>query len=202
VEAFAVALDDPADAYRGERGDRVPLGLDLEWEATAEPYDYPGVTRYEQTCTVTGEIQLGSEHISFDGPGQRDHSWGTRDWWRFGWVWTSGQLEDGTAFHSSKPDVAVQYEPGYVVRNGELTPSTGFTPETELGNEGLPSAGRFRLHDLDLEVEPLHHAPIRLESTDGRVSRFPRSLCRFRSGDTTGVGWTEWNQPAIPPAAG
>jgi hypothetical protein len=205
VEAFAVALDDPADAYGDERGDRVPLGLDLEWEAIAPAYDYPGVTRYEQTCTVSGEILIGNEHVSFDGPGQRDHSWGKRDWWRFGWVWTSGQLEDGTAFHATKPDVpGVQYEPGYVVRDDTLQPSTGFTPETELGEHGLPRAGRFRIHDLDLEVEPLHHAPVRLDSPDGRVTRLPRSLCRYRSagGGATGVGWTEWNQPATQPSAG
>ncbi len=34
VEAFGVALDDPREAFRGERGDLCPLGLDLEWEVT------------------------------------------------------------------------------------------------------------------------------------------------------------------------
>jgi hypothetical protein len=55
---------------------------------------------------------------------------------------------------------------------------------------------RMRLHDLDLTVVPLAHAPVLLEATDGRVSRFPRSLCRFDAADgRRGYGWTEWNQP-------
>ena len=37
------------------------------------------------------------------------------------------------------------------------------------------------------------------QAPDGRVSRFPRSLCRFTEADgRRGVGWTEWLQP--PPA--
>src|SRR3954468_22191598 len=37
LEAFAVALDDPEDAWHGERGAVVGLGFDLEWEATDPP---------------------------------------------------------------------------------------------------------------------------------------------------------------------
>jgi hypothetical protein len=35
-----------------------------------------------------------------------------------------------------------------------------------------------------------------LGARDGRVSRFPRALCRFDATDgRSGWGWTEWNQP-------
>ena len=30
------------------------------------------------------------------GWGQRDHSWGVRDWWLLGHVWFAVRLEDGT----------------------------------------------------------------------------------------------------------
>ena len=33
LEAFGVALDDPREAFGGERGDLCALGMDLEWEA-------------------------------------------------------------------------------------------------------------------------------------------------------------------------
>ena len=36
LEAFGIAYDDPADAWGNEWGERLPVGLDLEWEATAE----------------------------------------------------------------------------------------------------------------------------------------------------------------------
>ena len=198
LEAFGVALDDPAEAYRRERGDRTALGLDLEWEATGDVFRYPGMTRYEQACAVHGQVLVGDERIAFDGWGERDHSWGVRDWWSIPWCWTSGRLGDGTAFHAATTLLeGVDWHPGFVVAPGttEATTIDGFTVATETGDEGLPVVARMRLHDLDLTAVPLAHAPVLLEATDGRVSRFPRSLCRFDAADgRRGYGWTEWNQ--------
>ncbi|MGV3760717.1 MAG: DUF7065 domain-containing protein, partial [Actinomycetota bacterium] len=80
-EAFAVAVDDPKEVYGDLRGDRVPFGRDLEWETDGPGVSaWPATTRYEVSCTVHGEILVGDEVIAFDGIGQRDHSWGVRDW--------------------------------------------------------------------------------------------------------------------------
>jgi hypothetical protein len=199
LEAFGVALDDPAEAYRGERGDRVAFGLDLEWEAAATIFPYAGMTRYEQACAVRGEILVGAERITFDGWGERDHSWGVRDWWTVPWCWTSGRLTDGTAFHATTTLLeGVDWHQGFLVAPGTTDAAAidGFTVATEIGAEQLPHEARMRLHDLDLTVTPCAHAPVLLEATDGRVSRFPRSLCRFDVADgRAGYGWTEWNQP-------
>ena len=91
----------------------------------------------------------------------------------------------------------VDWHPGFVVAPGTTETATidGFTVATDTGDEGLPVVARMRLHDLDLTVVPLAHAPVLLEAADGRVSRFPRSLCRFDTTDgRRGYGWTEWNQ--------
>lgn len=198
-EAFAVRLDDPADVYGPMRGARVPFALDLEWETEGEPYAYPGVTRYEVPCRVHGEIQVEDERIEFDGTGQRDHSWGVRDWWTFGWVWTSGRLDDGTRFHGSDIRVPeLDYAPGYIQSPGHpLATFDVVQAEEDLGEHGFPSRGSVRLGELSLEIEPVAFSPVLLSAPDGRVSRFPRALCRFREADGTraGVGWTEWNQP-------
>nr|MCS5685809.1 hypothetical protein [Acidimicrobiales bacterium] len=102
VEAFGVALDEPADAYRGMRGERLPVGVDLGWETDGpsdgvEPwaFHYDFTTRYEIPCRVAGEVRIGDRRITVDGWGQRDHSWAERDWWATGWTWFSGRLEDG-----------------------------------------------------------------------------------------------------------
>jgi hypothetical protein len=121
-----------------------------------------------------------------------------RDWWGTGWVWTAGRLDDGTAFHASKPDVpGIDYEPGYVVRDGELTVASQFKPSYEATEpDGFPGPTAMPLHDLELTATPLLFAPIRLEAPDGRTGRFPRALCRFGAADgRSGYGWTEWNQP-------
>ena len=74
LEAFAVALDDPEEAWHGERGDRVGLGFDLEWEGSAPAV--PGERAFGQTCTVHGEVLVGrGEQLAIDGHGWRCRSW-------------------------------------------------------------------------------------------------------------------------------
>ncbi len=51
LESFALAVDDPDD----ERGDLVPLGLDVEWEA-------PG--------RVHGDLLVGDEVVPLDVPAE------------------------------------------------------------------------------------------------------------------------------------
>ena len=199
VEAFAVAVEDPAEVYGDLRGERVPLGFDLEWETEGGTYPYPGVTRYEVPCRVHGEVLVGSEKLTIDGFGQRDHSWGTRDWWAIEWSWTAGRLDDGTRFHGTS--VALGGEPvfgtGYLQAPGAaLVGTDDVHREQVLGAEGLPTSATWRVADLDLTVEPVAFAPVGLVAPDGRTGRFPRAWCRFESGDgRTGHGWTEWNQP-------
>ncbi len=199
LEAFAVALDDPADAYGPAHGERVPFGLDLEWETEGGTYAYPGVDRYEVPCRVHGEVLIGTEVIPVDGCGQRDHSWGVRDWWTYGWSWTSGRLDDGTAFHGTHVvlDDVQLYGTGYVQPpGGPLVPTDEVARTQVLGREGLPESGTWRIADLDLRLEPVAFAPVLLTADDGRVSRFPRAWCRYEAADgRVGHGWTEWNQP-------
>ena len=64
LEAFGVRLDDPADGLRGEVGERLAVGLDLEWEEGA----------------VFGEILLGTDRIEFDGTGTFVHVAGPAHW--------------------------------------------------------------------------------------------------------------------------
>ncbi|MDQ1366425.1 MAG: hypothetical protein QOE57_2467 [Acidimicrobiaceae bacterium] len=107
LEAFAVALDDPAEAYRGERGDRIGLGYDLEWEATT-PAAWQGEGWYWQPCRVTGEILVADEALAFDGAGIRAHRWGVQDWWSAPWTWASGVMADGPAFSAPLDLLAAQ----------------------------------------------------------------------------------------------
>lgn len=199
MEAFGVALEEPAESYRGERGERIAVGLDLEWEAAAPVYEYQLTTRYEQACTVHGQVLLGSETIEFDGGGERDHSWGVRDWWAFPWTWTAGRLADATAFHAAGTHLDGQtlWRAGFVAAPGDgLTDVERFEVTSELGDDDIPTKASMTIGPLDLAVDVLHPAPLQLVAPDGRVGRFPRSLCRFTAVDgRVGHGWTEWNQP-------
>jgi hypothetical protein len=205
-EAFAIAVDDPAEVYGDLRGERVPFGFDLEWETDRDGvYPWVGTTRYEVASTVHGEVLVGDETIAFDGIGQRDHSWGVRDWWTFGWVWTAGWLEDGTRFHTTRVRIPGldAFAPGYVMRpGGPVEQIERCAADEVLDAEGLPTSAHLVCGDLDMAVEPVAFSPVHLVDDDAgtrRVSRFPRALCRFETVDgRRGTGWTEWNQPSDP----
>ena len=68
LEAFALALDDPAE----DRGERIALGYDLDWEC--EPSQCSLLDDgYEQPATVRGEVLLGMNAYELDGFGWRSH---------------------------------------------------------------------------------------------------------------------------------
>ncbi len=198
-EAHGLGVDEPADLYATvPRGDQVPLALDLEWETAGTPYHYVATTRYEIPCNVHGTIDVGDERIELDGFGQRDHSWGVRDWWQFGWVWTSGRLDDDTRFHGSDirvPQMDIGF--GYSQVDGGLDATNSVHANEELDGEGFATKGHVAIADLQLDIAPISFAPALLQH-EGKVSRFPRALCRFTASDgRDGLGWTEWNQPAL-----
>jgi len=58
LEAFALALDDPDDAW----GVPTPLGLDLEWEDDPDP----------SSCLVTGDVLVADVTIPLHGRGLRE----------------------------------------------------------------------------------------------------------------------------------
>jgi hypothetical protein len=191
---------EPAELYRGEPGDPTTVGLDLTWTTDGIPYHYDVTTRYEVPCVVRGGITVDGERIAIDGHGQRDHSWGVRDWWAFGWCWAAARLDDGTRVHLT--DVRT---PGGSVALGYVQPGDGRVDPVELlevtevlGEEGLPTSGRARIEPggLDLEIQPIAFGPVLLVAPDGRTSRFPRAVARFVARDgRSGTGWIEWNQP-------
>jgi hypothetical protein len=92
--------DDPAAILRGEKGKLTDVTLDLRWKTVGTPYQYRITTRYEIPCSVSGTITANGETFTIDAaPGQRDHSWGVRDWWSMDWVWQAVHLDDGTNIH-------------------------------------------------------------------------------------------------------
>ena len=79
VEAFAVVLDDPADALGDARGERVPFGCELEWDTRGSVTPRAGDTTvdgYEVVCGVHGLVLVGDERLEVDGFGSRRHLWG------------------------------------------------------------------------------------------------------------------------------
>jgi hypothetical protein len=199
LDAEGEAHDDPAAFLRGEPGASTPVSLDLAWETHGEPYAYRVTTRYEIPCRVTGRVRVGDDEFELDGVGQRDHSWGPRDWWSAEWVWSAGHLDDGTRFHGVEfrlPDVP-PLGVGYLQPpDGGLIELDRVTASEEVAPSGLIARAELALGaEVMLSVAPVAFGPLRLVAPDGRVSEFPRALCRVQADDgRAGVAWFEWNR--------
>jgi hypothetical protein len=197
--AAAAVLADPAAAYGDlASAPRAALSLDLEWNTVGGVYPYKDLPRYEIPGRVTGTITVGGQPLVIDGYGERDHSWGERDWWQISWLWTSGRLNDGTSFHGMQANIGFAIPwPSFAVTPADgLSHRSGFAAQTTFRPDGFPASSRLRLPGAPMTAEPLAFAPVALTSPDGRVARFPRAMCRFTADDgRAGYGWTEWNQP-------
>jgi hypothetical protein len=197
----AQAHNDPAALLRAESGQNTDVAIDVEWTTAGTPYQYRLTSRYEIPCTASGLVTYGGRELVIDSvPGQRDHSWGLRDWWATDWVWTALHLEDGTHLHAV--DIRLPgAEPigvGYIdPPNAPLIELESVQAKEVMGDNGLPLSTQFLLEPgpVVADVKVIGHAPIRLESADGRVTHFVRAWVSVETPDhRCGVGWVEWNR--------
>lgn len=85
-EAFALRLDSPDDLRQDPvLGERVPFGLDLEWETwppgtapRCSTEDGSRTTSYELPCEVHGVVLVADEEIPLETAGSRRHGWGVQ----------------------------------------------------------------------------------------------------------------------------
>jgi hypothetical protein len=207
LERFRVRLTGSGEAHadaaallRGEPGEPVEVGFDLIWETLGEPYAYRVATRYEIPCRISGSITIDGEELPVTGLGQRDHSWGPRDWWSAEWMWSAGHLQDGTRLHGVEfripgaPPLGV----GYLQSpENEVFELDAVSASEQVGADGLITSAEIRYGELAVSVHPIAFGPLRLEAPDGRLSMFPRAMCRIETEDgRSGVAWVEWNRNA------
>ena len=127
----------------GRRGDRSRSSMDLVWTTAGTPYLYRLTPRYEIPCTVSGTVSFDTSTIEVAGvAGQRDHSWGVRDWWSMDWVWSALHLHDGTHLHGV--DLRIPGVPpmgvGYIQPPAApLIELQGVTARETFGDNGLPA---------------------------------------------------------------
>ena len=171
LEAFGVALDDPLEAWRQERGDPWALGLDVEWEGVGPCAAWPGgAGGYWQGCTVHGDVLVGAERFTLDGTGTRIHRWGEQARSAPS-GWAAGRL-DGAAFAVADPAVTCD--------------AAG----------RLQSAG-FQVDDLEVGAVAGAQAPVLLPG----AGRLVRAVCRYAGGGgRSGHGWAEWFTPDVASA--
>jgi hypothetical protein len=142
------AMDTTFDAMvAGERSDtETPISVELELVPALPPWISGTLTpeakamfddgfagayispRYEQLCTASGTVRVGSDETSFTGTGLRIHRQGPRDTGGFwGHAWPSALFPSGKGFGAlafpERPD-APTFNEGFIFRDGEMIPAT------------------------------------------------------------------------------
>ncbi|GLE52610.1 ecdysteroid 22-kinase family protein [Mycobacterium montefiorense] len=201
VRAQGQSYSDPSAILRGEPGTPVDMTMNLVWSTDGTPYKYRVTTRYEIPCTVTGTVTVNDTIYRMDSvPGQRDHSWGVRDWWSMDWMWSALHLDDGTHLHGldiNIPNVA-PVGIGYIQDpDRNVTELHTVTNPRAFQDNGLPLKMSLSLNPggISGEVDIRGHAPVLLTGPDGQLSEFARAWVSIDTTDgRTGVGWMEWNR--------
>jgi hypothetical protein len=201
VRAQARAYSDPSALLSGEPGTPVDMTMNLVWTTDGTPYKYRLTTRYEIPCTVSGTVTVEDTHYRVDSvPGQRDHSWGVRDWWSMDWIWSALHLDDGTHLHGVNIRIpgAPRFSIGYIQgTDGNVIDLDTVDSREAFGANGLPLDAALILNPGEITAN-LHvrgHAPVLPTASDGRVSQFPRAWVTVSTADgRNGVGWVEWNR--------
>jgi len=99
LEAFGVRLDDPLDSERGERGERLPLGFDVEWETGDGVFG-----------RVLGDLLVAKTRLAFDGTGRFEHGPVAADPWSHEWKRLSWQRQPDDGQTARDDDVVIDVD--------------------------------------------------------------------------------------------
>ena len=182
------------DIVDGRPGTPTTIELDLTWTTDGRgPFEYEVTTRYEVPCLVNGTV---NGRTVTDAAGQRDHSWGVRDWKSSRWCWSSARLADGTRLHVT--DVVF---PQFRFTTGYVDDVTVTAVERTEEIDDLPRKGRLVVSPTGttVDVTPIAHGPT-LITDGGDTWPFHRTMARFSTDAGDGLGWIEWNEAPITSA--
>lgn len=192
----------------------LPVSFSLEFEARNEVFDYRECVdaegerisqqvaseHLEQFGRVTGSLMVGEEQFDISGLGERDHSWGVRDWNAPKmWIWLTAQFSDKVAMNVTKLFVEQgEVSAGYFHLNGKNLPLAKADVRTVLDPDGTPRSLAMSLvdkyggkHKVTAEVLRLVTMPI--PSRDGSsMSVMHETLAEYDFNGQKGYGIAEY----------
>ncbi|UCF07809.1 MAG: hypothetical protein JSW28_09240 [Thermoplasmata archaeon] len=185
------------------------LELELTFKSINPAFDYGddlgeleelvGTRHYEHSGTVRGTINLGDQRINFSGLGERDHSWGIRNWHGCRrWVWLSVQFGQNLALNCWYADVSGRkHVRGFVYNGKENSSVSSIDIRNEFEDDGKTQKEMsFKITDsrnriFSIEAEALIVIPV-LKVSPNLTTLINEGFTRFRCGDKTGFGITEY----------
>ncbi|MDW5562922.1 MAG: hypothetical protein SA339_06810 [Methanomassiliicoccus sp.] len=192
----------------------VPVSFNLAFEARNEVFDYRECVdaagerisgqvaseHLEQFGRITGSLMVGEEQLDLSGLGERDHSWGVRDWNAPKmWIWLTAQFSDHVALNVTKLFVDQgEVSAGYFHLNGKNLPLVKAEVRTVLDPDGTPRSLAMSLVDKfgakhKVTAEVLRLVAMPFPSRDGKsVSVMHETLAEYTFNGQKGYGIAEY----------
>ncbi len=190
------------------------VAFDLAFETLNPVFDYRGCVsgekeaisrtvaseHLEQFGKVTGILSMDGKEYRINGLGERDHSWGVRDWNAPKmWAWLNCQFNERCALNVTKLVMgSVEIDAGYYYDGSANRPIVRAKIDTTFAEDGSPDSLRMELTDKDgrrysLDTEVLKKAVLPFQSPDGKtLSLLHETLGKYRMRDMMGYGIVEY----------
>jgi pyruvate,water dikinase len=154
----------------------------------------------EQFGRITGKLVIDGREYAIEGLGERDHSWGVRDWIApTMWVWLTAQFGEDCAFNLTKLLVNEgEVDAGFIHIDGENKAIVRAEIQTDFEPDGAPRFLKLVLHDKGGEEHLISGSVIMgtrlpFAGPDGRsLAVMHETLSRYEYRGMTGYGIAEY----------
>lgn len=186
----------------------------LDWEGLNDVFNYRDCVsaekefiskkvaseHLEQFGNVKGLLEVGGRQYDIDGLGERDHSWGVRDWTapRM-WIWLTCQFSEDCALNVTKlvVDQGV-VDAGFIHLDGRNIPIMEAKIDTVYGDAGAPESFEMVLKDKEggshyVTANIVKKAIMEFPNPEGYgISLMHETLAEYRMDDKVGYGIAEY----------
>jgi hypothetical protein len=154
----------------------------------------------EQFGKITGKLTVDTNVYDINALGERDHSWGIRDWGAPSrWLWVTAQFDEGFAFNLTKLFIDRQeVDAGFIFIDGKNIPIIRADVVVEENRDRTPNTVYMALHDKEGDVHGVkavirHKVTLPMAVRDGRVlTEMHETLSKFAIDDDVGFGIVEY----------
>jgi len=154
----------------------------------------------EQFGKITGSLIMEGKEYRINGLGERDHSWGVREWNApKKWAWLNCQFNEKCALNVTKLVMGnVEIDAGYFFDGAANRPLVKVKLDTAFGKDGSPDSLSMLLTDKEgkeysIDAEVLKKSVLPFQGPDGKtLSLMHETLGKYRMGDMTGYGIVEY----------
>ena len=154
------------------------------------------------TCRLPSDslLRIGTKEYVLDGHGERDHSWGVRDWTAPKmWIWLTCQFSEKSALNVTKLVMdAGEVDAGFIHLDSKNVPLMKVDIDTSWDANREPKGLEMKLKDKEgnghhVRADVMRKAVVPFASRDGTsLSLMHENLARYEMGSRVGYGIAEY----------